>query len=257
MEPAQQPALRAYAHCTPATPAKRLQAFGECTTTAAEIAIENLALETCSPKESTGACATSAGTIGSTGWTPDAGDAEAAENTDGQGNGQGNGDGEGRRASQDQAGGGSAGVTVLVMNLSNSSRATLQLEFPDLGLSAVQVAGLLREEYIFTSAAAANATGVNNNDDIDDILLSQSVLLNGQLLRSTGSAIPPLPPRVVPPAAAAAATAATAVDLGAAGHVEWGNPTVRESDGDTDPISLAPLSYGYIVFPTLRVAACS
>lgn len=47
----------------------------------------------------------------------------------------------------------SGSVTVLVINLSNSSQATVDLSFSDLNLTSSDVKDLAREEYIFTSAA--------------------------------------------------------------------------------------------------------
>ena len=107
-------------------------------------------------------------------------------------------------------------VTLLVINLSNTTSATLDVSFPDNDLSAEDVLDLPRQEYVFTSAGGS---------DIPSMLRSHSVLLNGGLLSSIDGEIPPLPPNFVP------------ANSGA-------------------PVQFPPLSYGFIVFPTVGAGAC-
>lgn len=121
----------------------------------------------------------------------------------------------------------------VIINLSNSTAATVDVSFEskEQGSSSSSIhnsirsaSSLSRQEYIFSSACNPNPNSIT---DERTLLACKQVLLNGNLLHTTDNQIPAITPLVV-----------------------------DASSESPSPITLQPLTYGFVSFPSAKASAC-
>ena len=120
-------------------------------------------------------------------------------------------------ASQNQRG----AVTLLLINLSNTTTAEIDSVFlKTVGQNVLSYG--YRQEYIISSAVSSDVE--------EDILQSKNVMLNGKLLSVTDYKVPELYPVVI-------------------------DQEAKKSQHST-AVVMAPLTYGFIVFPVAEASVC-
>ncbi len=116
---------------------------------------------------------------------------------------------------------GEGAITLLLINLSNTTAAVINsITLKALDKNVISYG--YREEYILSSAVSSDIAA--------DILQSKNVKLNEKLLALDGNSIPRLEPRYV-------------------------DQEIRV-DQLPVPLVMAPLTYGFVVFPLAKASSC-
>jgi len=121
--------------------------------------------------------------------------------------------------SKDASGYEPGGITMVLINLSNSTAASIDISIGQ-GSTYKSLSSMQREEYIFSSACTPTA----DPSDVRTLLACRKVILNGvEVLETKGNEMPALPPMVV---------------------------------NNNSPVVMQPLTYGFISIPAAKSADC-